>query len=193
MKLSQFKGSNIRKKIQFVNGELQNTSVVEQVNGDINFYALGIDGLEKINNEVISKMSDEDSNDLLMYRVIPYITDVECDITFNEFMQMMDNPSKSFIAFINEVAISINEMFGTIEELASVIDNTVELSNNIIANNNESVNTENTKNEYETNISEDTDLNTEALLDNLYEQLSKTSNREDRKKLIKRISDLSKS
>jgi hypothetical protein len=108
MKLSQFKGSNIRKKFQFVNGELQDTFVGEQISGDINFYALDIDMLETINNKVISKMDDKDSNELLMFKIIPYITDVECDITYDEFEAMMKSPSKAFMAFAGEIVASIN-------------------------------------------------------------------------------------
>lgn len=194
MKLSQFKGSNVRKKFQFVNGELQETFVGEQISGDINFYSLDIERLETINNEVISKMDDKDTNELLMFKVIPYITDVECDITFDEFMAMMKSPSKSFMAFAGEIVASINEMFNTIGELSQVVFATSEISNAIVAEEKEVVNTEikEVENKVESN-SEEVDIDTETLLDDLYEQLGKTSNREDRKKLIKRIADLQKS
>lgn len=195
MKLSQFKGTNIRKKLQFINGELQEVIASEQINGDINFYSLDIDKLEVINNEVIGKLDESDSSELLMYKIIPYITDVECDVTFDEFMMMIKSPSNSFMAFSQEIITSINEMFSTIGELSKVIETSTELSNAIIAEDGNSVNTEveEVKDKVENNVSEETDLDKEALLDNLYEQLGKTSDRENRKKLIKRITDLQKS
>jgi hypothetical protein len=85
-------------------------------------------------------------------------------------------------------------MFNTISELSQIIDNTSEITNAIVPEVKRVVNTEikEVENKVESN-SKETDIDTEALLDGLYEQLGKTSNREDRKKLIKRIADLQKS
>lgn len=202
MKLSQFKGSNIRKKMQFINGEMKEAVLAnEQINGDINFYELSIDKLEVINNEVINKLKDGDNNEFLMYKLIPYVSDVECDMTFDEFMEMMNNPSRAFVAFTKEIMASINDMFGTIDELSKAIDSTNQLiSNPIMTEKTENVNSEIEKVEekvedevkIENNISKEdgADLGIEILLDNLYEQLRNTSDRTERKKLIQRITDL---
>lgn len=192
MKLSQFKGLNIKKRLQFVNGELKETFVGEQIDGDIDFYVLDIEKLEVINNEVVSKLEDSDSTDLMMYKIIPYITNVECDVTFEEFMLMMKSPSKAFMAFAGEIVASINEMFVTIGELSKVIEETSKLTDVTTAPVKESVDAEKKEVKVENIISKDAELDTEVLLDNLYEKLNKTSNREERKKLIKRISDLQK-
>lgn len=193
MKLSQFKGTDVRKKLQFINGESKEVLVDEQVNGDINFYSLNIEKLEVINNEVVNKLNDGDSSELLMYKIIPYITDVECDLTFDEFMLMMNNPSKAFTSFAQEIVASINEMFSTVGDITKILETSTELSNAILPQETESVNTKVEEIKVENSISEESaDLDKETLLDNLYEQLGKTSDREERKILIKRITDLQK-
>lgn len=118
MKLSQLKGTNIRKRLSFSNNKVKEEEVkIQEIDGEINFYKLDMEKLETINNEVISSLKDGDSNELLMFKIMPYVTDVECDVTYDEFSTMLKYPSEMFTAFATELVLSLNDMFSSVEEL----------------------------------------------------------------------------
>jgi hypothetical protein len=173
MKLSQYKSINVVRKLQYVNGEAIIKNIVD-FNGEIGFYATDIDRLTKINEEIIQKI-EKISNDEITYKFIPYLCDVECDISFEEFTEMLEHPTQQFIDFMTLIAKSMNDIFEMLDSIANMSETTE--------------NVQVTVNRIQENIPE-TIISEEEQLDELYSALSKTSDKDIRKSLIRQITEL---
>lgn len=120
MKLSQFKANTIKKKLTFVNGEIVETIPERVFEGEVEFYELNLKKLQEINEKVVQDLKEEDSNELFLYKIIPFVTDVECDCTFDEFMDLMSAPTKEFISFLEALLVIVGELFDMLNELKDV-------------------------------------------------------------------------
>jgi hypothetical protein len=107
MLLSEFKINN---KIKFNNGEV-NIEFNNLDGKEVKFKTLNIELLKKMNDEILSKINGADINETL-YLILPYLTDLEIDISLEEFEKMVQLPSKEFVqlceALIDEISLLID-------------------------------------------------------------------------------------
>lgn len=185
MKISQFKGNGISKKLQF--GEYINVLENENLRGEINFYDIDVAKLAKINKDVILKLNITDTNELFMYELISEISDVEVDVTFEEFTDMLNCSNAKFTAFMNEVVLAIGEIFTLLDNLQKSKSNSETVTKSIT----DKVGAVET---FEENmrviVENENNLNVEKVLEDLYEKLSSAKNKEEKKELINQISVL---
>lgn len=170
MKLSQFKGFGA-KKIKFVNGDV----VIEQnamLNGEIDFYNLDVDRLRLMQAEVLSKASLFSDNEV-MYKLLPYLCDLDVDITFEEFEEMVNHPSKEFTVLFNQLVGVLTSFIQTVDTLQDINDKVDYVSSKFNFEK-ESLPTE-TK---------------EEKLERLYNELSASTDKAKRKELFREISSI---
>jgi hypothetical protein len=201
MKLSQFKRNSVKKIMKFVNGEIQYiTPQTEKINGEISFYDLDIFRLNLINEKVVMNLKEEDTNDYFMYKLIPFVSDVEVDVTFDEYLEMIMLPSDEFTSFMDLFLKIIEEMFALLDNLVETHKTAEEVGENISALENiipqevEEVNIENNENVdiEKTDIIEDEEesISVEVQIEQLFQKLTTTTDREERNKIIQNITDL---
>lgn len=121
MKLSQFKSCEVSRKMRISNEDI----IVEgkaEIDDTVTFYEINMERLHKCDMNVISQLSLTDSNDLFMFKLIPYLSDVEVDVTFEEYVEMMKNTNVKFSAFMQEIVIGIGEMFDMLDTLKNAKD-----------------------------------------------------------------------
>lgn len=176
IKLSQLKKRTIR-KLSFVEGEAVSQGLDTVLNGDLIFYELGKEKVEEITKKLDGKeKSDED----VIFELIPLLSDIEVDVTFDEFKAMLVEPSKEFAMFLSNIISMIKDLFELVEEVAKMQNNSQTITNGIAK-----------LSTIETEI-EDVVIETkEEKLERLYEELSVA--REDvlkRNEILKEIMSL---
>jgi hypothetical protein len=109
MKISEFK---INKKIIFNNGQVK----VEKNNlnnKEVDFKELDLTLLKGLQDGILSKISDSKDNTEVLFLTIPYLTDLEMDISFEEFKKMLELPSKEFCQLCEAIIDEINLIIET--------------------------------------------------------------------------------
>ena len=116
LKLSEFE---MVKRLVFNNGEAE--YIETELNGEILFSNLDSKRIQLINDKVIKKLKKTTSNEEIAYRLIPFITDIECDVTLTKFKEMMETPSNPMIALSNA-------LFEYIQNIINMGDKLLELN-----------------------------------------------------------------
>lgn len=127
MKLSDFKKDNTKKLT--INRDGSHTfeevkGVIEDLEGDILFYELSLDKLNLL-NESINNNVEEDDIAFFMYETIKAITNVEVDIDYKGFLELMVNPSDKFIIFMNKLKDYSEDI---IEEIVKTTSEVLEIA-----------------------------------------------------------------
>jgi hypothetical protein len=169
MKLSQFK---VNKTLRFGNGV---TEVLEnEINGEVQFYNLTYDVIEKLNNEVIQKLDGSETDNVFVYKVLPFICNVEVDLTQDEFLNLCKVPGSSEFTFFLEAIIDVvNSLFDSTERL-SVLQEKAEVMNNKLPEFQSRVNVETPQQEF----------------DRLMGELPKVNDKQERIKMFARMNEL---
>lgn len=119
MKLSDFLKT---KKIIFKNGKVETVSNI--TDGDIEFYELDAQKLTDIKENIVDKITEEYSEEIFLYQILPYICNIEVDIDFETFKKMTESPSVEFTYVIESIIDVVNNIF-------DLADRTNELTNKI--------------------------------------------------------------
>jgi hypothetical protein len=164
MKLSELRVKEAKKKITFIEGKME-VEDFQSINGDIDIFDLDTEVLNSINENVVKQMEKLEDNSEFMYRLIPYVCDLELDIPYNEVLEMLDNPSKAFVGFVNIIVELISDLFEMLESVE-----------NIVATSNK--------------VQEKTIMSEEQQLEMLYDKLNESTDKEDKKKIIGMINAL---
>jgi hypothetical protein len=172
MKLSDFKKSGISKTVKFVNGKMEITES-ENLNGDIKFYEIDVDRLMKINEEITNNVAKDAEDAEFMFRVLPFLCDVEMDLTIEEFKTLLEKPSKSFAEFLDIIFEMVNEIFNLLKTLTTI-----------------KTRTEDAQKSFDNIIVKQESPQEE--LERLYEDLNTITDKEEKKATIKRIAELEK-
>lgn len=106
MKFSDFK---VNKKIIFEQEDVIIRNG-EDMAGEIIFYELDFDKLVEINEKVIQHLVDE-NDEKILFMLIPYLTNVEMDVKYEEFHNMVKIPTTKLMIFIDEIVNSIDELY----------------------------------------------------------------------------------
>lgn len=114
MKLSQFR---INKTLRFYDGKIE---IITNDMSEIQFYNLTYDVLERINANVIQKLKGGETDEMLMYQIIPYICNCEVDISLEEFVTLAKVPPVELSYFLEAVVDAINNLFDSSEKLETV-------------------------------------------------------------------------
>lgn len=116
MKISEFK---INKKITFNNGEVK----VEKnnlENKEVNFKELNILLLKELQDKILSKITGTTNNVEVLFLTLPYLTDLEIDISFEEFEKMVQLPSKEFCQLCEAIIDEINLIIETSKSITQL-------------------------------------------------------------------------
>lgn len=165
MRISTLKSGRICK---FIAGVLEKVRD-NKINGEFEIYSINKEIVNKV-AELREKIKDETE---LFYNIIPIISNVEMDVSLQEFKDMMDCPSNQFIEFINQIISVVGEMFGTSKTIAN-LNNTVK----------------NLKSELPK--PEELNKTKEELLNNLYSQLSTPEIKSDKDKRMAILDKINK-
>lgn len=106
MKLSDFLKT---KKIIFKNGKVETVSNI--TDGDIEFYELDAQKLTDIKENIVDKITEEYSEEIFLYQILPYICNIEVDIDFETFKKMTESPSVEFTYVLESVIDIVNNIF----------------------------------------------------------------------------------
>lgn len=106
MKLSDFLKT---KKIIFKNGKVETVSNI--TDGDIEFYKLDAQKLTDIKENIVDKITEEYSEEIFLYQILPYICNIEVDIDFETFKKMTESPSVEFTYVLESVIDIVNNIF----------------------------------------------------------------------------------
>ncbi len=120
MKLSDFLKT---KKIVFKNGKVESVSSI--TDGDIEFYELDAQKLTDIKENIVDKITEEYSEEIFLYQILPYICNIEVDIDFETFKKMTESPSVEFTYVLESVIDIVNNIFELADrtnELTSKVD-----------------------------------------------------------------------
>lgn len=110
MKLSQFKKIDNKKKLTFyANGTSEITTPERHIVGEVNFVEISGDMLDLL-IETFASEENQNNEIQLIYTLIPLISDIEMDITLEEFVELYDNPSTEFMQLATVIMESINEI-----------------------------------------------------------------------------------
>lgn len=169
MKLSSFKSNGVSKILSFKDGEVTSDSN-KKINGDIEFYELGIEKLIDINEKVVSKINPNIEDERFAFMLLPEICNVEIDITYEQFAEMIETPSRQFVKFMELALNAIADIFDTADSVKNINEYVDKMS----------------KLEVET----PRELTKEEKLENLYNELDKATDKETKRELIKQISIL---
>lgn len=169
IKLSQFKNTNITKKIEYKDGKMEIISP-GKLEGEIIFYDI-MSKKEEINN-IIQNLKGNETEDMVTYLLLPCLCNVERDVTYDEFIgnELMENPSTQFSFFLKSLSESINDIFIRADNF------------NSIKNNSDMIN----KKAIDLNIKE----TPEQEMNRLANELPKINDKEQRKKIFRRIAEL---
>lgn len=142
VKLSQFKMRET-KKIAF-SGIKTDVVYQNEIDGEIEFYELSIELIEKITKEIMPKLQSYENYELL-YNILPYICNIDIDITYIEFegMLMMSWKTNQLKVFIEEVNVTLKTIMESVYEL---VDSYQKLDKD---------SKENARNEYENKLLEE--------------------------------------
>lgn len=119
MKLSDFLKT---KKIIFRNGKVESVSSI--TDGDIEFYELDAQKLTDIKENIVDKITEEYSEEIFLYQILPYICNIEVDVDLETFKKMTESPSVEFTYVIESIIDVVNNIF-------DLADRTNELTNKI--------------------------------------------------------------
>jgi hypothetical protein len=167
MRLSDFKTTNYAKKLQYANG-VPTLVEYDKLDGDINFYSIDENVISKIGSELLPQIASDDKDELFMYMLIPYLCDVEVDVTFEQFEEMLKSTNKNFLSFVEVILNLINDgisMASSVEKIESVTKSITE----------------------KTNIIVETD---EDKLQRLYNEYGEAKNRNEKRRLMREIESL---
>lgn len=111
MKLSDLKLKTGTKKLIFKDGEIVREDT-QKLKGVIEFYEPNLQQLIDINEKVIDNLEidDKDNNSLIMFKSIPFLCDIEIDVTYEEFQEMLAQPSNEFVAFMEQIGDSVDTL-----------------------------------------------------------------------------------
>lgn len=123
MKLSQI--LNNKKVMRVQNGELEE---ITQASGEITFYDI-YDVLEEYHDKVIQNITPETSQNEIIFNMIPIISDIECDITLEEFNKKMDKPNKLAITLYDTLLDMVMELFNYAEKVKNFQDKSEKMIN----------------------------------------------------------------
>jgi hypothetical protein len=131
LKLSEIE-KVIQKKIEIRDGVPQ--WVTHKLDGDIFFYDPTEKELAKeINEEVIQKLKGNETEEQISFLLLPYITNVENDISFERFIKLM-NSKNPIVLMLQEGVISIiKEIFDYAEHMEEFNSENKDLLNKIEA------------------------------------------------------------
>lgn len=182
--MSDFLGGRV---IKYINGE----PMVEEkkLNGDIEIKELNGYLLEKINSEVISKITDEELKDdeYVTYLLFPYITNINMDVDKETFLGILKFPKPQFAIVFKMIMEEINSMFESAQKISEIKEDINKLveQNTMIKDNIELMNFEN---EQKLKKSKEDEI------EELMERLPKVKdNPEERRNILKRINELENS
>lgn len=116
---------NNKKVMRIQNGELEEVS---QISGEIVFYDI-YDVLEDINDKVIQHITPETSQNEIIFNMISIISDIECDITLEEFNKKMDKPNKLAITLYDTLLDMVMELFNYAEKVKKFQDKSEKMIN----------------------------------------------------------------
>jgi hypothetical protein len=168
MKLSSFKLNTVKKTLSFKGGESTIESVGSSFYGDIHFFDISEQMLINIYDNVMAKLGDVDFDDTeFAYHILPYICDIEVDVSLDEFNKMVDNPSKQFVDFVGVVTDSIREMLEMINSISEIKNKTQ-------------------------SFQVDIKVLKQEELDELYNQLPTISDRKEKRDILAKINELEK-
>lgn len=174
MEISKLRGGRV---LKFVQGVLEKVRDNNKVEGEFEFYQLN---KEKINKIAELKKSIKDDDELL-YNIIPIIGSFEMDVTLEEFEEMLQCPTKQFMAVIDQVIEITKEMLDNTNAITNLKNKTDELTNNPML-----------KGLKEEEIQESVKTK-EEILDKLYSQLALPevkSDKEKRMAMLNKINEL---
>lgn len=158
------------KKIKIVNGVAE--MVYPEINGEITFKSFNLKLAKKIQSEVIVKMTGKETEEEITYKILPYLVDINMDISFEQFIDAMTSE--------NEVVLLIYD--GVIDILNKIISNKekVEKTNKKLNNINNKLG--------EIALDEKEILN--KLLQDKYVEFEKTTDTKEKDKIIKEIIEI---
>jgi hypothetical protein len=165
MKLSDFKLKKVLKKIVFVDNKTEILDNME-INGEVSFYAINEEVIINIHNVMKNSISEGVADDEVAFAIIPFVCDIEVDVTLDDFSEMLKSPSKQLMDFMSLVLESMRNALDTIKTLSNIEKNVQEI------------------------IEEDPKTAKENLLNELYSQLSETTDREIKIQLLRNIANL---
>lgn len=127
MKLSQFL---IEKKIKFVDGKIE--VIDKKLEGEVIFYELNKERIELINNEVVQKLKNDDTDESASYKIFSYLVNIENDVDLQTFVKMINvPPCNEFAVVVDEFIKSYNNLFDKAQTFDSIKKNTDELNKKI--------------------------------------------------------------
>lgn len=117
-------------KLVFKNGKPE--IIKPELNGEISIQELNDETTKKIQEEILSKLSDKElkNDNYFTYKVFPYIANINMDITFEEFENLVKRPKNHFELLLEMVMSEINEMFKTGENILRINQKAQDLKNN---------------------------------------------------------------
>lgn len=118
MRNNQVKMSDFlnKKKIVILDGEA--TVVEPKVNGEIEVNTFTAKIVERIQKEVFEKLTDEEiKNDkIFTYHAFPILTNIQNDITIEQFEELMKTPRRPFSLVLDMVTDEINNIFDAMKD-----------------------------------------------------------------------------
>lgn len=105
-----------KKRIVIIDGEA--TVVEPKVNGEIEVNTFNAKIVERIQKEVFNKLTDEEiKNDkIFTYNAFPILTNIQNDITIEQFEELMETPRRPFSLILNMVTDEINNIFDAMKD-----------------------------------------------------------------------------
>lgn len=124
MKLSSFLQT---KKVIFRNGKVETVSNI--LDGDVDFFDLGAEKLNKIKEDIIDKMGQDYTEERFLYDILPYICNIELDVDFETFRRMVNSPSVEFTYIMESVIEIINNILDLADRSAVLSDKIDDIKN----------------------------------------------------------------
>lgn len=174
MKLSQFKIIGEKAKLHFINSEVEVVQE-ESLNGDIKFYDLNLSQIQDVKEKVFTNAENLSESEIL-YALLPYLCDIECDVPPQEFDEIMLTPTREFLEVLSVLFKMVKHILETIKSTSRTNIIAQEVMSNI--------------SEIKSTIKEETkkiDVYASCNIDELFELLGETKDKEDRKSIMKHI------
>jgi hypothetical protein len=127
MLFSQFK---INKKLTFSNGKakVNNNNLQDE---EINFKELNFQLLKFIQESVLSDVTDETTDNEILFKILPHLTDIQMDVTFQEFNEMMLLPSKELCQLCDVIIDEINLIIDTVKNISELSEKSKKVTKKI--------------------------------------------------------------
>lgn len=113
-----FSDLRVKKKIEIIDGVA--TLVEEKINGEINLKNINLKLVKEINENVVQKLTGNESDEEVAYLIFPYLTDIHMDVTLEEFLEIMTEPSDVLILIQESIMDTFNNLLDLSEKITAL-------------------------------------------------------------------------